>query len=87
MTARSFVDTNVLVYADDRAEPEKRERARDLLHELIPSRNAVLSLQVLRELFAASRSKLGLEAAEAKRRVETYARLEIVELGIDDLRL
>lgn len=85
MTARSFVDTNVLVYAEDRDEPEKRERARDLLHELIPSRNAVLSLQVLRELFAASRSKLGLDASEAKNRVETYARLDVVELGLDDL--
>lgn len=85
MTARSFVDTNVLFYAEDESQPAKRDRARALLRELVPTGQAVLSLQVLREFFAASRKKLRLEAEDAKARVERYARLEVVRLDVDDL--
>lgn len=85
MTVRSFVDTNVLFYAEDLDAGSKRTRAQELLRELAASRNAVLSLQVLREFFATSRSKLGLDADEAKRRTQTYARLEVVDLSLEDL--
>lgn len=85
MTVRSFVDTNVLFYAEDLDAGSKRTRAQDLLRELAASRNAVLSLQVLREFFATSRSKLGLDADQAKRRTRTYARLEVVDLSLEDL--
>lgn len=85
MTVRFFVDTNVLFYAEDLDAGAKRDRARALLRELIVSRNAVLSLQVLREFFAAGRSKLGLDAEDAKRRTELYSRLEVIDLSLDDL--
>lgn len=85
MTVRSFVDTNVLFYAEDEDAGSKRDRARELVQELTASGDAVLSLQVLREFFAAACSKLGLEAAETKRRLETYARLEVVRLNLEDL--
>ncbi|HKI85775.1 MAG TPA: PIN domain-containing protein, partial [Thermoanaerobaculia bacterium] len=85
MTVRSFVDTNVLFYAEDLDAGAKRDRAQALLRELVVSKSAVLSLQVLREFFAASRAKLGLDAGEAKRRTEIYSRLEVVELSLEDL--
>jgi len=85
MTERAFVDTNVLFYAEDLDAGPKRARAQELLRGLVASGNAVLSHQVLRELFAASRSKLALEAEEAKRRLQTYARLEVIELSLADL--
>ena len=34
MNTRYVVDTNVLVYALDRREPEKRERAREVLRRI-----------------------------------------------------
>jgi predicted nucleic acid-binding protein len=34
MSARSFFDTNVLVYADDKAAPAKQKRAVDIVAEL-----------------------------------------------------
>jgi predicted nucleic acid-binding protein len=34
MAVRYLVDTNLLVYAIDRREPEKRERAREVLRRL-----------------------------------------------------
>jgi predicted nucleic acid-binding protein len=48
MTARYVLDTNVLVYALDRREPEKRDRAREVLRRLGTS-GAILPAQVLSE--------------------------------------
>jgi len=48
MAARYVLDTNVLVYALDRREPEKRDRAREVLRRVGAS-GAVLPAQVLSE--------------------------------------
>lgn len=48
MSAPAFVDTNVLLYADDRADPVKRERAQQLIREIVGDRNGRLSLQCVR---------------------------------------
>lgn len=82
---RCFVDTNVLVYADDDAAPEKQARARALLSDLFVSGNGVLSLQVLREYFVVATRKLGIDAEAARRRVEIYSRLDVVASDLDDL--
>jgi predicted nucleic acid-binding protein len=50
-STRSFVDTNVLVYAYDRSAGAKRERASALLRELWRSGTGCVSVQVLQELF------------------------------------
>lgn len=80
-----FVDTNVLVYADDDRDARKRDVARALLRRLIVERNGKLSLQVLHEYFAASTGKLGLSAVESRRRIEVYSRLDVVRLDVDDV--
>src|ERR1019366_4238873 len=48
---RSFVDTNILVYAHDETAGEKHHRARFLLAELWESGDGCLSVQVLQEFF------------------------------------
>lgn len=50
-TVTSFVDTNVLVYAEDKNAKGKHEIARDLVVELWRTREGVLSVQVLQEFF------------------------------------
>ena len=85
MSERTFIDTNVLVYADDAADPWKRNRAQELIRTLISSRTGVLSLQVLQEYFAAATRKLRMAPAEARARVEVYTRFEIVKLDAEDL--
>src|SRR5258708_6281677 len=45
MSVPGFVNTNILVYADDRANPAKRERAQDLISEVVRERSGRLSLQ------------------------------------------
>ena len=51
----AFIDTNVLVYAFDEGEPEKREVARKLIAEHLIGGNGMLSVQVLREFYSAAR--------------------------------
>ena len=51
----AFLDTNVLVYAFDEGEPEKREVARGLVEEHLVEGDGMLSVQVLREFYAATR--------------------------------
>lgn len=85
MTARCFVDSNVLLYADDRSAGPKRDRARELIEEVMNTRTGVLSLQVLQEYFAVATKKLGIPATGARQRIELLSRLDVVVLGVEDI--
>ena len=54
---KTFVDTNVLVYAYDRGAGEKHERARALVESLWENGTGALSVQVLQELYVNIRRK------------------------------
>ena len=58
MATRYVVDTNLLVYALDRREPEKRERAREVLQRVGGAGTAALPTQVLSEFANACLRKL-----------------------------
>ncbi len=58
MTGPVFVDTNVLVYCEDNADPAKRARARDWLSYLGEHQAARISFQVLQELYSTLTGKL-----------------------------
>ena len=58
MSGKAFIDTNVLVYAFDRSDPKRQRPAADLLRELVESDRAVVSVQVLKELFRVISSRL-----------------------------
>jgi predicted nucleic acid-binding protein len=74
MKGSYLVDTNVLVYAYDRSEPEKQEKALELLDELVLTNKGVLSVQVLGEFLVTVVRKLAkpLSAQEAYDRVVNY---------------
>ena len=54
---KAFVDTNVLVYAYDRAAGWKRDRAQSLGRELWDEGSGILSTQVLQEFYVNVRRK------------------------------
>ncbi len=85
MSGREFIDTNVLVYADDARDRRKQARARELIRRLMRERRGVLSLQILQEFFAAATRKLGMSSEEAKQRVSLYSRFDVVTLTPADL--
>jgi predicted nucleic acid-binding protein len=82
---RTFLDTHVLVYADDRSSGEKGERARALLREAMTSRAGVLSIQVLQEYFAVATRKLGVAAELARRKIELLSSMDVVRPDVGDV--
>jgi predicted nucleic acid-binding protein len=71
-----LIDTNVLVYAHDRAEPEKQRRAIMVLDHLNVLGSGCVSAQVLAEFFRAVTRGTApmLKMAEAARQVDLLAR-------------
>ena len=57
MTGPVFVDTNVLIYALDQADPKKHRAAREWRAELWSRREGRISFQVLEEFYAQVRHK------------------------------
>jgi len=53
-----FVDTNIFLYAYDSSAPKKKELAQKLISELWQSRQGVISIQVLQELYVNLTRKL-----------------------------
>ena len=85
MSDRSFFDTNVLVYADDKATPAKQRRALELVAEHRRAGTGVLSSQVLQEYFVTVTRKLRVDTTIARRKVELLAEFDLVVLDLDDI--
>jgi predicted nucleic acid-binding protein len=85
MTVRSFFDTNILVYADDKAAPAKQRRALDLVAEHRRARTGVVSLQVLQEYFVTVTRKLHVDRSVARRKVELLAEFDVSAPEIADI--
>jgi predicted nucleic acid-binding protein len=51
MSDKTFIDTNVLIYAHDVDARRKHEAAKRVLHELWSEHTGVLSMQVLQEFY------------------------------------
>lgn len=84
-SVRSFFDTNVLVYTDDGDAAEKRRRALDLIARARRGGTGVVSTQSLQEYFVAATRKLDVAATVARRKVELFARLNLVLLDLSDV--
>jgi predicted nucleic acid-binding protein len=87
MTAPVFVDTNVLLYAFDRAAPEKQQAARAWRDALWKSRLGRLSFQVLQEFYAnvAAKSPDGREDARTEIRDLLAWRPAVVNIAVLEL--
>ena len=85
MSALEFVDTNVLVYAEDSRDTAKQRQARDLIRTLLLEGRGVVSLQVLQEFHAVATRKLSMDTESARRRLLFYSRFEIIPLSLPDL--
>jgi predicted nucleic acid-binding protein len=85
MTVRSFFDTNVLIYGDDKAVPAKQRRALDLVTEHRRARTGVVSLQILQEYFVTVTRKLHVDASIARRKVELLAEFHVAAPDVSDI--
>lgn len=80
MAQKSFIDTNILIYAHDRSAGAKHDRARELIERLWASGEGVLSTQVLQELCINLRRKLArpLPAEQVRQLIQDYMSWEVV---------
>jgi predicted nucleic acid-binding protein len=81
MPGRVFLDTNILVYAQDGSAGEKQRRCREVVAALAGSGDGVISTQVLQEFFVAVTRKLGVSPLAAKGVMKTFDVFEIVQVS------
>src|SRR4051812_18891854 len=74
MSAKTFVDTNVLIYAHDADAGRKQATAREILRDLWARRAGVLSTQVLQEFYVNVTRKIATPLAQPSARavVDSY---------------
>lgn len=75
---RSFIDTNVLIYADAADDGDKQSLASALIAQHLRDGTGVISTQVLHEFVNAAIRKLGLPLDLVRARVRLYSRFETV---------
>ena len=82
MTDRDFLDSNILVYAYDRDQPQKQALAQTLLISGIENETSVVSAQVLSEFFtvATRRIPAPLSIDQAEEIINLVGTLPVVEL-------
>jgi predicted nucleic acid-binding protein len=75
MSAKVFIDTNVLVYAHDIDAGLKRDKARNILLTLSQERSGAVSMQVLQEFYVTVTRKLAapLSKRDARSIVEDFS--------------
>jgi predicted nucleic acid-binding protein len=85
MSAKVFIDTNVLVYAYDLDAGRKQKIAIDLLYGLSQQRSGTLSMQVLQEFYVTVTRKIKspLMRAEAREVVEDFSQWCVVTTPLD----
>ena len=78
----AFFDTNVLVYCTDATAPKKQARARDLVARLTAAGDAVLSTQVLIELFHTVVRKQKMPPAAAQALTLAYSAWPVINSDV-----
>ena len=85
MKGRVFLDTNILIYADDADAGAKRDRAQQVVEAALNNGNGVLSTQVLQEYFVVATRKLGLPAEIAHQKIEILATIPVIAVDVEHI--
>jgi predicted nucleic acid-binding protein len=80
-----FLDTNILLYADDGEAGRRHDRSVEIVEHAVRTGRGVLSTQVLQEYFVNATSKLGIDAGEVRINVELYSRMKVVQIRLEDI--
>jgi len=75
-----FVDTNILVYANDHRDRQKQVLAAQALARCMAEQSGVISTQVLQEYVSVALYKLGQDIEEIGRRLAQFEAMEVVQL-------
>jgi len=83
MSGKTFLDTNILVYAVDEDDAARRDACRAAIAAIAADGSGVISTQVMQEFFVAATRKLGMPPLAAKTVLKTLAVFEIVHVSPD----
>ena len=85
--ARQFVDSNILVYAYDLAQADKRTQAKTLLLSLWESGLGCVSIQVLQEFYVnvTRKSKFPFSTEQALKVIQDFSDWSVHRPGIKDV--
>lgn len=81
MPGRTFLDTNVLVYAQDAGSPAKQRKSREIIASLAESVDGVISTQVMQEFYVAATKKLRVAPLAAKGIIKTFGVFDVVQVA------
>lgn len=76
----SFIDTNVLVYAEATDHPQKQTTALALLRRLKLAGEGVISTQVLQEFVNVGLRKLALDVAHVRSQLAAHLQFDVVQV-------
>ncbi len=80
MSGKTFVDTNILIYAHDKDADGKHFLARNIINDLWENKKGILSTQVLEEFYINVTKKIPkpLKKNEAREIIQQYFTWEVV---------
>jgi predicted nucleic acid-binding protein len=81
--SKIFIDTNILIYSLDKFNINKNQKSRQIIQTVVQKETAVISTQVLQELYAVGTTKLNIDPILMKNILSTFENLEIVIVDVD----
>lgn len=81
-----FIDTNIIVYANDESNLQKQKTAISTITQLMMQRNGVISTQVLQEYAYIAFKKLNQQQDVVLRQIRLLESLEVVNQTADQIR-
>ncbi len=80
--SKVFIDTNILIYSNDKAYPEKQNKSRAVIKEIFKRGNGVISTQILHEYYVISTQKLNLSAIDVRNQIDSLIEFEIIDIDV-----
>jgi predicted nucleic acid-binding protein len=76
--SKVFIDTNIIIYANDKRDVRKQKKAQSVITELMRDGRGVISTQVLQEYASVAISKLGQSEEVVLRQLTLLETLETI---------
>ena len=83
---KTFIDTNIIVYANDKRDAAKQNKAIQILRNLMHQRNGAISTQVLQEYAFAAIRKLNQSHNVVLRQIKLLEAFEVINQTPEQIR-
>ena len=81
--SKIFIDTNILIYSLDNFDLKKNQKSRQIIQSIVQKETAVISTQVLQELYVTGTTKLNIDPILMKSILSLFENLEVVIIDAD----